>query len=274
MFSYRHIFHIGNLADVLKHTTIVACMKHLSIKEKPFVIVDTHAGAGKYSLADPLGRGKMEWKSGLGKILTLMEKKSYLPSTIHDYLKLVLAYNSSKEIKNIPGSPVLASMLLRKNDRLWAFELHPNEFKQLKKNFMYSNKKIVLEQSDGFDSYRKLLPPVSRRGMILIDPPYEDRNDYQKTISYVEASLKKFATGIYVIWLPNIQRYEVKKTLNKFKDLDIKSFYHVTVQFKKDKSHSLGLKGSNLIIINPPYGIESKLDEVSSFMENTSELHE
>ena len=138
MFSYRHIFHIGNLADVLKHTTIGACMKHLSIKEKPFVIVDTHAGAGKYSLADPLGRGKMEWKSGLGKILTLMEKKSYLPSIIHDYLKLVIAYNNSKEIKNIPGSPVLASMLLRKNDRLWAFELHPNEFKNLIKNFMYS----------------------------------------------------------------------------------------------------------------------------------------
>ena len=130
MFSYRHIFHIGNLADVLKHTTIVACMKHLLKKEKPFLVIDTHAGAGKYSLADPLGRNKMEWESGLGKILALSEKKIQLPSIMTDYLKLVTIHNKNKKLKNIPGSPILTSMLLRKNDRLWAFELHPNEFKR------------------------------------------------------------------------------------------------------------------------------------------------
>ena len=274
MFSYRHIFHIGNLADVLKHTTIVACMKHLLKKEKPFVVIDTHAGAGKYSLTDPLGRDKMEWKSGLGKILALSEKKIQLPSIMTDYLKLVTIHNKNKKLKNIPGSPILASMLLRKNDRLWAFELHPNEFKNLEKNLIYSNKKIIVEQSDGFNSYRKLLPPISRRGLIFIDPPYEDRKDYEKVFSYVKEGLKKFATGIFVVWLPNIQRYEVKKALKKFNDLKVKNLYHVKVQLQKDKPDSLGLRGSNLIIINPPYGIIPKLDELSSFMKNTRELHE
>ena len=274
MFSYRHVFHIGNLADVLKHSTLVACVKHLLLKEKPFMVLDTHAGAGKYSTTDPLGRNKMEWQSGLGKLVTIMKKKNYLPSIIYDYLKLVIIHNNGNQIKNIPGSPALASMLLRKNDRLWAFELHPSEFMNLEKNFSSSNKKVILEKSDGFISYRKLLPPISRRGLIFIDPSYENRNDYKKTFLYVKEGLKKFETGIFVIWLPNIQRYEVKKTLGKLKNLKIKNFYHVRVQFKKNKSNSLGLLGSNLVIINPPFGIEPKLDEVSSFMENTVELHE
>jgi 23S rRNA (adenine2030-N6)-methyltransferase len=165
-------------------------------------------------------------------------------------------------------------MLLRKNDRLWAFELHPSDFKNLEKNFKHINKNINLEKSDGFLSYRKLLPPISRRGLVLIDPPYEDRRDYQKTVRYVKESLEKFATGIFIIWLPDIQRYEVKTSLKKLENLKIKSFYHLNVRLKKVKYNSLGLKGSNLIIINPPYGIESKLQEVASFMESNLTFHE
>jgi len=274
MFSYRHIFHIGNFADVLKHTALVACIKHLSVKEKPFIVVDTHAGAGEYSITDPLARGKMEWMSGLGQILKLADQSNYLPSTVKDYLKLVSDHNQGKTIKNIPGSPVLTSMLLRKNDRLHAFELHPSEFKNLEKNFTKTKNKIYLEKSDGFDSYRKLLPPISRRGLILIDPPYEDRRDYKKTILFLTEGLRKFATGVYIIWLPDIQRYEVKKTIKKLYDLQIKNFFHLNVKFKKDKSNSVGLRGSNLIIINPPFGIESKLQEVASFMESNFTFRE
>ena len=274
MFSYRHIFHIGNFADVIKHTTLVACVKYLEKKEKPFIVIDTHAGAGKYSTTDPIGRDKMEWKSGLGQVLEFLDKNKYLPQLMQDYVDLVFKYNQGKEIKNIPGSPLLTSMLLRKNDRLWAYELHPTDFKNLEKNFKNTIKKVSLEKSDGFQSYKKILPPISRRGLIFIDPPYEDRGDYKKTIFYLKEGLRKFASGVFVIWLPDIQRYEVNNTLKKFRNLHINNLYHLNVNLKKNKSNAIGLRGSNLIIVNPPFGIESQLEEVALFMESNFTFHE
>lgn len=274
MFSYRHLFHIGNFADVIKHTTLVACVKYLALKEKPFIVIDTHAGAGKYSTTDPIGRDKMEWKSGLGQVLEFLDKNKYLPQLMQDYVDLVFKYNQGKEIKNIPGSPLLTSMLLRKNDRLWAYELHPTDFKNLEKNFKNTIKKVSLEKSDGFQSYKKILPPISRRGLIFIDPPYEDRGDYKKTIFYLKEGLRKFASGVFVIWLPDIQRYEVNNTLKKFRNLHINNLYHLNVNLKKNKSNAIGLRGSNLIIVNPPFGIESQLEEVALFMESNFTFHE
>ncbi len=188
MLSYRHAFHAGNHADVLKHAVVVQLLHHLAQKDKAFWYIDTHAGAGVYSLADGYATKTGEFETGIAKIWG----KRDLPGLLKDYVKEVKALNADGTLQFYPGSPYLAWRSMREQDRMRLFELHSTEIDVLRHNFRDAGRRAVLFEGDGFDGIIKLLPPPPRRALVLIDPSYEDKRDYARTLNCLEESLKRF----------------------------------------------------------------------------------
>lgn len=255
MFAYRHAFHAGNHADVLKHLTLVTALSLLQKKETPVWVVDTHAGAGMYSLKSPLVRDKAEWPTGIGRLW----QAEGLPEEFQPYLDLVKAVNRSGKLTQYPGSPVLIQAMLRPEDRLRAFELHPSDIGPLQRCLGGAPRQIKAEKKDGFSQLKALLPPPSRRGLILIDPSYEMRNDYQHVMVSLRDALARFATGVYLLWYPKIGRYHVERLLRQVAGLPIQQLLHASLTVRGPLKDGLGLTGSGMIVINPPYGLDNAL---------------
>jgi len=183
--NYLHGFHAGNHADVLKHLVLVQLLQHLNQKEKGYRVIDTHAGAGAYSLRSEQANKKLEWLEGIGRIY---ERKD-LPKGVADYLNQVEAFNGPGVLKNVPGSPTLIRQLLRPQDELQAYEVHPTDLRALEK-LMAEHKGVKVHLADGFTSLKAMLPPPSRRGLLLIDPSYELKTDYARVLAAVREALK------------------------------------------------------------------------------------
>src|SRR5487761_2520797 len=207
MLSYRHAFHAGNHADVLKHFVFVHLLRHLAQKDKPFWCIDTHAGAALYALNEGYAAKNAEYESGIGRLWARPD----IPEALLDYLEQVQANNRNGELRLYPGSPQLALQLLRRQDRLRMFELHSTESRLLQQHFRNAGPRATVQAGDGYAGLLALLPPPSRRGLILIDPPYEDKHDYRQVAVALGEGLKRFATGIYAIWYPQVQRLESQK---------------------------------------------------------------
>src|SRR5664279_2484477 len=224
MLAYRHAFHAGNHADVLKHTVLMLVLRHMNAKQKGYRFVDTHAGAGGYSLEGRYAQKKSEYERGIGLLWT----RTDLPEPIADYVELVRRFNPDGVLAQYPGSPALAQMLLRRQDQLRAFELHPTEQKILRAT-LAGNRRATVYDGDGFLGLRAQVPPPSRRGAVLIDPSYEGHGDYGKVIATLRDALARFAEGIYVVWYPQVSKLEAAQLPRRLAALAPKAWLHASL---------------------------------------------
>jgi 23S rRNA (adenine2030-N6)-methyltransferase len=252
MLSYRHAFHAGNHADVLKHCVFSLVLDYFNQKGKPFWVIDTHAGA----LESEFAQKNAEFENGIAR---LMAAKN-LPESLTNYVKLIKKYNENNILKLYPGSPKIAESFLRADDKLRLFELHPSDCKLLIENFKGKGKQTKIELLDGFAGIKACLPPPSKRAVVLIDPPYELKDDYQRVVDCVQDSLKRFATGTYMIWYPLLQRAEPSNMVEKLMRLSA-SWLQVEMTVQTPTDEGFGMHGSGLFIINPPYTLPNILDE-------------
>ncbi len=257
MLSYRHAFHAGNHADVLKHLILLQIAQYMGEKPAPFWIIDTHAGAGRYALESAHASKLAEYRDGVGR---LWEAKS-LPPALGDYLDFVRMLNADGALRHYPGSPWLASQLLRNDDRLRLFELHSSDIKLLQECFKGAGRKVQVNHADGFTGLKALLPPPPRRALVLIDPSYETREDYQQVVKGLQEALKRFATGTYALWYPMLTKPESRQLPDKLKRLGAKNWLHATLEVKAPPRDGFGMYGSGMFVINPPWTLEKTLHE-------------
>ena len=279
MFSYRHAFHAGNHADVLKHVVLIQLLRYLNQKETPYMVVDTHAGAGVYNLDEAYATKNAEYESGIARLW----ERADLPAAVAEYVQLVRAMNPSGRLRHYPGSPFIAEQVMREADRLRLFELHPTEGKVLAENFRkieahkaaqgkrptVRGKRVMVERSDGFAALKALLPPPSRRALVLIDPSYEDKRDYRLVKDALTDAQKRFANGTYAVWYPVLQRMESRQFPGQLKRLPSSGWLHVTLSIGAPTPDGFGLRGSGMFISNPPWTMEAELRKILPYLVET-----
>ena len=251
MLSYRHGYHAGNAADVLKHFILTYVLDYIKKKDKGFIFIDSHAGAGKYLISDPYMQKNKEYLQGIKKILQLKNDNIFLKK----YLDLIKSINFNSELKIYPGSCYLAARSLRPNDNLYFFELHPKEFLNLKKNFE-NDSRVIIENRDSYQRLNKLLPPKEKRAVILIDPSYELKDEYEKVLKMLSDCYKKFPLGVYIIWYPVLKNKKSEKFIFNVLKKNYKNLSHV--EMITDNLNN-GMQGSGLFILNCPWSIENDI---------------
>ncbi|MFQ6335058.1 23S rRNA (adenine(2030)-N(6))-methyltransferase RlmJ [Methylophilus sp. 3sh_L] len=253
MLSYRHAFHAGNHADVLKHWIFSLVLDYFNQKDKPYWVVDTHAGAGLYRLDSSVANKTAEYVDGILRL-----QQSQAPEPFQVYLEAVAAANKDQQML-YPGSPWLASHLINPVDKLRLFELHPADAVLLEQQFAAQKRQIAIQQKDGFEGIKACLPPPTKRGIVLIDPPYEVKDDYSRVVECIKDSLKRFATGTYLIWYPRLQRPEPQQMIDKLRRLDT-DFLHVTLDVEAPSADGFGMFGSGMWVINPPWTLRQTVE--------------
>jgi len=265
MFSYRHAFHAGSHADILKHLTLIHLVEYLQEKPGALTIIDTHAGAGIYSLKDGFAAVSKEAEGGIFRLLKFVEDGNTTTENVKKYLVLVQAENIGSELASYPGSPFILARLLRPQDRLKLFELHPKEIDILRHSVreLRQAKQIDVYAEDSFARLKGLVPPPSRRGLVLIDPSYEDKNDYRYLELALEEALQRFATGCYAIWYPIISRRESAALPDRMKKIaasHTRSWLQAELRVENAPGERR-LQASGMFIINPPWTLEKHLSE-------------
>jgi 23S rRNA (adenine2030-N6)-methyltransferase len=272
MFSYRHAFHAGNHADVLKHTVLLAVLKHMAQKDTPFTVLDTHAGAGLYRLDGDYAQTSAEAAQGFVKLMAAQAAGQVLAPVVQDYADMVASFNTGPQARVYPGSPFIVQHLLRDRDKLKLFELHPTDAKTLSANIaqLDAGRQVAVLREDGFEGLKKFLPPPARRALVLCDPSYEIKSDYARVPVMVADALTRFATGTYMVWYPLIPRPEAHDVPRKLKTLATragKSWLNASLTVKSSKLTTdeagevqrPGLPASGVFIINPPHTLKAAL---------------
>ena len=272
MFSYQHVFHAGNHADVLKHVVLAEVLDYVCKKEGTIFYIDTHAGSGLYRLRSAAAQKNREYESGIARLFG--QKK--LTGELETYISLIRELNPDGVLRLYPGSPYIASKLLREQDRIRLFELHPAEIRSLAGNFKKMDaraegdvknrktrgKRVIIEKKDGFTALKAQLPPPSRRAVIFIDPPYENRQDYRFVREALLDALKRFSSGTYIVWYPIIERPEARRFLEQLKSLSKNEWLNVSLAVREPAAGRPGLLGSALFIINPPWVLDAYLKKL------------
>lgn len=259
--NYRHAYHAGNFADVLKHAVLALIISYLKRKDAPFRVIDTHAGRGLYAL-DSVEAGKTrEWEGGIGKLLA--PGAAPLPPDVEralaPYLNAVRAENSSGALSFYPGSPLIARRLLRPQDRLIANELHPIDSVHLKQ-VLGRDARVKVLALDGWVALKSLLPPKERRGIILIDPPFEEDGELDRMADGIAAGLNRFATGVFVAWLPVKDPTPVARFYKRLKPLASRhSAFRIELLLRDPLLSPDRLNGCALVVANPPFELERQL---------------
>lgn len=256
MLSYRHSFHAGNHADVLKHTVQSLIIEALKEKEKPFLYLDTHSGAGRYQLSSEHAEKTGEYLEGIARLW----QRDDIPEALAPYLDAVRAFNHSGQLRYYPGSPLIARLLLRAQDKLHLTELHPSDYPLLRQEFQKDERARVL-RDDGYQQLKAQLPPDSRRGLILIDPPYEMKTDYQDVVKGIQEGYKRFATGVYALWYPVVLRQQTKRMIRDLQETGIRRILQIELAVRPD-SDQRGMTASGMIVINPPWKLEQQMREL------------
>lgn len=273
MFSYRHAFHAGNHADVLKHTVLIATLQHLLQKDAALTVLDTHAGAGLYRLDGDYATTSAESADGILRLVAPATPPALTPA-LQDYVDMVRAFNQGAVTRVYPGSPFIAQRLLRDQDKLKLFELHPTDARALAGNVaqLEAGRQVAVLPEDGFEGVKKFLPPPARRALVLCDPSYEIKSDYGRVLNLVQDSLKRFATGVYAVWYPIIPRPEAHDLPRRLKTMANKAgkpWLHATLTVKSSKlaapasenQRRPGLPASGMFLINPPFTLQAALRE-------------
>lgn len=263
MLSYRHSFHAGNFADVLKHLVQLRILRYLLQKDKPLFYLDTHAGAGGYKLgAAPVGK-PAEFENGIGRLWS----RDDLPEIVADYVTLVRGYNHSKQLTHYPGSPSFARQLLRPTDRMVLHELHPADLEQLQETFR-GERRCRVRGEDGFQACLALLPPTERRGLVLIDPPYELKEDYQRVVDTLLGAHQRFATGTYALWYPVVERRRIDRLEKALSASGIRRI--LLLELGIDADHpGYGMTASGMIVINPPFSLAAEMAPALDYLAQT-----
>ena len=265
MLSYRHAFHAGNHADVLKHCVLVQLLRHLNQKDKPWWFVDTHAGAGAYALDSDYAQKNAEFEGGISRLWPYAapqaERPADLTPALADYLAQVRAINPDGKLRHYPGSPLIALQLARADDRLRLFELHSTDHRLLEQNFAEVGRRVAIRQADGFAEIKSVLPPPPRRGLTLIDPSYEDKQDYVRVVAALKEGISRFATGMFMVWYPQLQLGTARQMPEKLRKLADK-WLDVSLTVQAPAADGFGMHGSGLFIANPPWTLADTLAEV------------
>jgi len=256
MLSYRHSFHAGNFADVLKHIILIHSLDYLRKKDKPFCCIDTHAGPGKYELDSEYALKNREFDTGIGKLW----RRNGLPDCVARYVSLIKGFNGPDKLTRYPGSPLIAKQLLRDKDRLCLFELHNTEIKSLSA-LADKDKRINVFHADGLKASLKLLPPFERRGLVLIDPSYELKSDYPQVVETLIAMHKRFATGTYALWYPVVDRNRNQQLERAIQASGIRNVQLFELGIRAD-SNEHGMTASGMIVINPPWTLAAEMTQV------------
>jgi 23S rRNA (adenine2030-N6)-methyltransferase len=256
MLSYRHAFHAGNHADVLKHLVLLELLDYYKRKDKPWYYVDTHAGGGCYSLDSEQAGKTSEFAEGIGRLW----ERTDLPAPVKNYVDAVRQFNPHGRLLFYPGSPALAMTQARAQDRLRLFELHPADHESLERTFASEQERVQVRKTDGFAALKSLLPPPSRRGVVLIDPPYEVKEDYRRVVDTLKDAMRRFPTGTYALWYPMLARPEARSLPGRLADLGAESWLDVRLAVRAPGREGFGMFGSGLFIINPPWVLPERLE--------------
>jgi 23S rRNA (adenine2030-N6)-methyltransferase len=255
MLSYRHGFHAGNHADVLKHFVFVELLRQLTGKDKPLWVVDTHAGAGSYSLETGYALRNAEFENGIARLWSRQD----LPPALAAYVEQVRRVNPDGALCNYPGSPQIALQMTRARDRLRFFERHPTESRMLQDRFRDVDRRVAIVAGDGYAGLKAVLPPPSRRGLVLMDPSYEVVSDYHAVRDSIRDALQRFATGTYAVWYPRVQRRESENLPGQLRRLAPGDWLDVSLTVTVPAADGFGLHGSGMFVFNPPWKLESRL---------------
>jgi 23S rRNA (adenine2030-N6)-methyltransferase len=254
MLAYRHAFHAGNHADVLKHIVLLRLMRHLSLKDKGYRLVDTHAGAGLYALDSAQAQKRGEYQQGIARLWS----RDDLPELAADYVQQVRGFNPDGTLQHYPGSPMLARALLRPQDQLRLFELHPADHAALVAQ-LGGARSIDIHPADGFAALKSQLPPPTRRALVLVDPSYEGQGDYARVLDTLRDALRRFAEGVYMVWYPVVCKPGAATLVQGLKKLAPRGWLHARLSVQQIDALGFGLAGSGVVIINPPHTLHAQL---------------
>ncbi|CCO46125.1 putative Protein involved in catabolism of external DNA [Vibrio nigripulchritudo SOn1] len=256
MLSYRHSFHAGNHADVVKHIVQSLILNALNQKEKPYVYHDTHSGVGRYDLTHEWSEKTGEYKQGIARLW----QADNLPEEIQSYLEAIQSLNQDNTLRYYPGSPRVARAHIRSQDRIVLTELHPSDHPLLEQEF-HRDRQVSIFKEDGFKRLKASLPPKERRGLVLIDPPYELSHEYRDVVNAIAQAHKRWATGIYAIWYPVVNRHDIDDMLTGLEKLGIRKILQIELGVSAD-TNERGMTASGMIVINPPWKLESQMNEI------------
>jgi 23S rRNA (adenine2030-N6)-methyltransferase len=253
--NYRHIYHAGNFADVLKHAVLARLVRYQQNKDKAFRVLDTHAGIGLYDLSSEEAQKTGEWQTGIGKLMQA-ELAAPVADLLEPYLSAVRELNPDGGVKLYPGSPKLTRLLLRPQDRLSAMELHPDDARALSRQFE-GDFQVRVTELDGWLALGAHLPPKEKRGLILVDPPFEIAGEYERLVDGLAKAYRRFATGTYCLWYPIKKGAPIKDFHEQLQALEIPKMLCAELSVRSDREE--GLSGSGLIIVNPPFTLKDEL---------------
>jgi 23S rRNA (adenine2030-N6)-methyltransferase len=263
MLSYRHGFHAGNFADVFKHLVLTLLLEHLRRKDKPFRYLDTHAGAGLYDLQGEMARKNREHEGGIARLWRAPDP----PEEVRGYLGVVRACNADGRLRHYPGSPRLARHFLRPRDRMTLCDLHSTEARTLQSEFA-GDRQVTVQHIDGYQALKALLPPGERRGLVLIDPAYESKDERARLLTALQEAGKRWPTGIYAIWYPIQERATVDWFHRRLKHTGFTNILLAELRIY-DQDQALRLNGSGMIVINPPWKLDAALEQLGPWLWQT-----
>lgn len=253
MLSYRHGFHAGNFADVLKHGVLTLLGESLLGKEKGFFYLDTHAGAGLYDLASPFARKNREYQSGVARIWAAND----VPEELRTYRDIVRALNPDGALRYSPGSPWTIHCLLRPQDRMVLCELHPTEVEALRSRFA-GQRRVTVRHDDGYQAMKALLPPAERRGLVLCDPAFELRDERERLLEAAQLAYRRWPTGIFAYWHPIHERRAMDWLYRRFRQSGIERLLAVELTMFPETAERRMI-GTGLVLVNPPWRLADRL---------------
>ena len=254
--NYRHAFHAGNFADVVKHAVMALLIERLKAKETPFRIIDTHAGAGVYDLSGEAASRTGEWQRGIGRLYGGVADDA-LAGLLAPYLGAVRAANDGGPLRFYPGSPWIARHLLRRQDRLTAVELHPDDAAALAARFA-GDRQVRTIALDGWLALGSFVPPKERRGLVLVDPPFEERDELERLVDGFREAHRRWPTGIYLLWYPVKDLYGIDRFRARLAASGIRRLLRAELMVR-DRSTPDSFNGTGLLIANPPWRFDDQL---------------
>ena len=253
MLSYQHGFHAGNFADVQKHLVLCQILQALNIKSKPWSYLETHSGRAIYDLKDEQAQKTHEAETGIEKLWTA----GTLSEPLQHYMAQVAQVNNKSELLRYPGSPTIAAQHARDNDRLYLMELHPSEVEILK-SWFHQDKRVAVHHRDGYEGVMSQLPPDPRRGLVVIDPSYEVKAEYDQVCSFIQKARHRWPQGIDAIWYPLLAADRWRHMLNKLKAQGGVGMLQCEIEVSEPQER--GMYGSGMLIVNPPWQLDKQLE--------------
>jgi len=263
--NYRHIYHAGNFADVFKHAVELTILDYLCQKSKPLTYIDTHAGTGLYSLLSEEAQRSLESKAGIAK---LFDAKKPIAELNH-YIELVQSFQKN-DLVVYPGSAMLASRVLRAGDEMILNEYHPDDYKTLRST-MRDVASCSLHRRDACEFLPAILPPHHRRGLVLIDPPFEEENEFVAIKILLEKAIKRFPTGVYMVWYPLVTIQYLKSIERIYAQLNV-PVLNCYMSLKRLPKVRFGMVGCGILLINPPWGMSEKIEAIAKYLVKLFEL--